>query len=210
MPTLPPSSQPMASTVTSMHGADDPDRPAAASVQSGHQAVARAGAEAGADVEAGRDRDQEQAADEDGMPDPGTRLLRDEPEPELRARADQQHVQHGAEPGRCRIGIQSSSTTTPTRLVMSPKGSPVCCAMPCVSTSHGRDADAGADHERDPDAVEEEADEQLHDASGPDGAGPRRGESGLGGREATDAVMGQANREIGLLSRCQSARVATW
>ena len=42
-------------------GADDPDLPAGARVQPGHQAVARAGPEARADVQAGRDGEQERA-----------------------------------------------------------------------------------------------------------------------------------------------------
>ena len=40
-------------------------------------------------------------------------------------------------PGRWRIGIQNSSTTTPMRFVTSPNGIPVTRDTPCESTSHG-------------------------------------------------------------------------
>ena len=62
MPTVPPSSQPAISTVISMRGAGERDRDAALG-HAGHQAVARAGAPAGADVEAGGDRDGEDRRD---------------------------------------------------------------------------------------------------------------------------------------------------
>ena len=65
MPTLPPSIQPMEHDDDLDARAHDPDRPAGAAVQAGHEAVARAGAEVGADVEAGRDGEQQQAGDED-------------------------------------------------------------------------------------------------------------------------------------------------
>ncbi len=54
---------------------------------------------------------------------------------------------------------------------MRPKASPVCFAMPCVSTSHGRDAELAAHDERDADAVEEQPDEELHEATDEHGCG---------------------------------------
>jgi len=40
-------------------------------------------------------------------------------------------------PGRCRSGIQPSSTTAPTRIETVPMARPVCVAMPWCSTSQG-------------------------------------------------------------------------
>jgi hypothetical protein len=40
-------------------------------------------------------------------------------------------------PGRCRSGIQSSSTATPTMIAQVPVGTPVRRARPWCSTSHG-------------------------------------------------------------------------
>ena len=40
-------------------------------------------------------------------------------------------------PGRSRSGIQSSSTTSPTRIDHVPIGMPVCSSSPWCSTSHG-------------------------------------------------------------------------
>ncbi|MNV75194.1 hypothetical protein D3C71_1684700 [compost metagenome] len=66
-------------------------------MQAGHQAIAWAGAEARADVQAGGQRDQQQAAHEH-RDLPGQAMhFGQQPQPELRAGADQQHVEHGAQ-----------------------------------------------------------------------------------------------------------------
>ncbi|KAG1256704.1 hypothetical protein G6F68_009646 [Rhizopus microsporus] len=74
-----------------------PDRPAGAGVQAGHQAIARARAELGADVQAGGKGDQQHAGAEHRQLPAEADGRRQQPQPELRGRADQQHVEHGAD-----------------------------------------------------------------------------------------------------------------
>ena len=112
MPTWPPSSQPMVSTVTSIAVRTIQIFQPVRSVQAGHQAVARAGAEAGADVQAGRDGEQHEAAGEDEALDAtGAVCCGISQSPSCALGPMSSTLSTVPTPGFWRIGIQSSSTS---------------------------------------------------------------------------------------------------
>ena len=113
MPTVPPSSQPTASTVISIAGPDQPDRAAGAPGQPGHQPVARAGAEVRADVHAGRHTAQQHAGDHVGDPPRQQVHVR---QPLSEAFIDtpiSTTLLTVPRPGRCRSGIQAAARWRP-------------------------------------------------------------------------------------------------
>ena len=67
-------------------------------------------------------------------------------------------------PGRWRSGIQSSSTRKPTMFVTQPMPMPVWREIPCANTVHGSRPMPARTMIAQPGAVQNEADEQLHDA----------------------------------------------
>jgi hypothetical protein len=79
-------------------GADDADGVAAAG-QPGHQPVARAGAEAGADVEPGAGRGADDAGSEEGDPDAELTGGGQQPQDRVGRKPDTQDVADGAEAG---------------------------------------------------------------------------------------------------------------
>jgi len=66
-------------------------------MQAGHQAVARAGPELGADVQAGGQGDQQHAGAEHRQLPAKADCRGKQPQPELRGWTDQHHVEHGAD-----------------------------------------------------------------------------------------------------------------
>ncbi|WP_431219098.1 hypothetical protein [Leifsonia xyli] len=147
-------------------GAHHPDRTAGPCVQAGHQPVARSRTESRTDVEARRDGEQHEARGEEQHLRPELGLLRQEVQPELRARPDQQHVQDGAQ-------SRPLPQRDPERQHHQPDEVGDQAERDAGLDRHAlrehvprREPDAGAHHERDGDPVEEQADQQLHEAAG--------------------------------------------
>ena len=69
-------------------------------------------------------------------------------------------------PGRCRSGIQSSSTRAPTTITTVPNESPVSFGDALVEDVPRVEAEVGLDHQRHADAVQDQAGEELDQASG--------------------------------------------
>jgi len=96
MPTLPPSSQPMASTCFDC-GAHQPDRVAAGS-ESGHQSVAGSRAETGTDVHPGGDGVQHDRSNKECPPGDGRFGVAEHADRGFEHKPDHDSVQHGAGP----------------------------------------------------------------------------------------------------------------
>jgi len=165
-------------------GPHDPDLPAGALVQPGHQAVARTGPEARTDVHTGRDGQQHEAAGENEALDDGGGLLRDQPEPELRARSDQEHIEHCAHTRPLADRDPEQQDGDADEVGHQAEGQAGLRRDALRENVPRRDADAGTHHECDRDAVEEEADQKLPDATCPDHARARERRGGQFGHEA--------------------------
>ena len=96
-------------------------------------------------------------------------------------------------PGFCRSGIQSSSTTALMSTVMRPKLEPGVDADALRQHVPGGDADLAAHDQRDADPVEEEAEEELREAS--------REAPGHGCEGVVEEATLISNCTIGLLSK---------
>ena len=133
----------------------------------GHQAIARPGAEPRPDVEAGRHGEEGESPGEHDALLPGHRLLRNEPEAELGARADEEHIEDRADPRPLLEGDPEQQHERADEVRHEPERQPGLPGDPLPEHIPGRDADAGAHHEPERDAVEDEPDEQLRPAPGP-------------------------------------------
>ena len=129
--------------------------------RSGHQAVARAGTEIRADIHAGRQCQHPQSTQEGGPLLPQTMELRKQPQPELRAGPNQQHIEHRAQawllPDR-----ESTAAARPGRSGWSGRRTTSRSARHALGQYvPWRDADAGAHHQADAYPIEEQSQQQL-------------------------------------------------
>ena len=152
-------------------GAHGPDRPAGAGVQPGHQPVARAGTQAGADVETGGDAHEQQAAREDESLEHRLVLLRHDEQEQLCERPDEQHVGHGAETGLLPDRDPEQQHERPDDVDDDAEGQAGLRGDALGEHVPGRDADTGAHHQPDAEPVEGEADDQLAPTTGPEESG---------------------------------------
>ena len=155
-------------------GADQPDRPAGARGQPGHQPVARAGPEPGADVGRGRDAVEHDAADQQRAARGQAGRLRDQGERGVDADRDDDHVRDRPDPRTLaqRDPQQEDRDAGDGRDQPEAQRQVACQAL--VEDVPGIEAQRRAQLHRHARAVEHQATQQLRDAArwgGGDGQG---------------------------------------
>ena len=152
-------------------GAHDPDAPSGDPVQARHQAVARAGAEVRADVEAGRDGEHDDAGGEQQDAHPEVEARRDEPQADVGGRADEQRVHDGAE-ARLLADRDPQQQHDAARDHRDEAEVEPGLLRDALGEHVPRgDAELAAHDEGDAHAVEEQPDEELHESTDEHGCG---------------------------------------
>jgi len=156
-PTGPPSRKPITSTVPSIM----PYRPACPAHEARHQPVAGPRAEVGCDVEAGREREEDQADEEGASSRPDRRHGRNQGECEISTRSDQQSVDHGAQPQPLTKRDPQQQHDCGDEIGHETEADAARAGHPDRQHVPRGHSDSSADHQRQGDAVQEEADDEL-------------------------------------------------
>ncbi len=152
MPTVPPSAHPHASTVSSMHGANNPDRMTAGG-PAGHQAISRSWAQPGADVCPGRDPVEEHPADHQHVPQQQPVRGGEDREHQIDHGADNHDIADRAEPGTLPQRQPQQQHGPPDDQRPGADAQPDAAREPLVKDVPGVDPQPAEQHHRVADAV---------------------------------------------------------